>query len=370
MDTKLSVVLLSGISLFMSIGAFAVAEDGSSEYINWSYAMGDTTVAVPTQPNIVQTNVTEADPRKCTVGCPSRPETDEDVPLTLTYEDEAAPIIERVGTFSAEDRYARPASPIIINRPIVEDYPVSQPLPRQEASVLNTPPRVSTQYIQTEPRVQYPVTRQYPISVQYPVTVQRNMTIEQPVIMQQPVIVRRPVVMQQEVTVQRQPTVIQHQPVVMQQQPTFLQQQPVFVQAPAQPINPSILAGLGGYAMQQQPMAPVFPWQPVDQAMTPMSLPAPTDGQPADQMTAPTNPTPQTAAQPMDLQPALPVQQLAQVPMAPAPGYMPVVGQPQQYQVQGQIQTQPVYAQPYAAQALQPVQAPVAQQPVYLTPTY
>ena len=42
MDTKFSITLLSGISLFMSFGAFAVADGLESDDLNWSYVMGET----------------------------------------------------------------------------------------------------------------------------------------------------------------------------------------------------------------------------------------------------------------------------------------------------------------------------------------
>jgi len=261
MDTKLSIALLSGLSLFLSVGAFAVSDDSSSDYLNWSYAMGDLAPAgkkdgtIPAEQNFA---APKAENRDCTVGCPGRPETDDVEPLTLTYEDEASPVIER------------------------RDFPVSQRMPEEAPNMGgHEPPMVNTQYIQTPTKVQYPIARQYPISVQYPITVQRNMTVEQPVIMQQPLIVRRPVVMQQDITVQRQPTVIQQQPVVMQQQPTFVQQQPVMIQAPAQPISPAMFPAFGYMAQPMvnqiglQPAAPMMPYmaaQPIFQQPVPMGM--------------------------------------------------------------------------------------------------
>jgi len=356
MNTKLSVALLSGLSLFMSIGAFAVSEERSDDYINWSYAMGED-APKPVKADSAKQVLPPppAEPERCTVGCPGRPESDDVRPLTLTYEDEATPIIERVETFTEEDRFLSdtPMRPVVESprsepdsmmeprsfRPVKSAADTSSS-PRPEPTV-DSRPQVETQYVQSAPKVQYPITRQYPISVQYPVTVQRNMTVEQPVIMQQPVIVRRPVVMQQDITVQRQPTVIQHQPLVMQQQPTYVQQQPVFIQAPSQPVNPAILAGLGGY-----PAMPVMP-QPVT---------------PQPQVAIP-QPTETPAQQPM-VQPDL----TAQMTM-PYPTF-PLAGQPQQYQVQGQIQAQPVYGQPMYMPMAQPTAPAMPQQQMFLTPTY
>jgi len=313
MDTKLSIALLSGLSLFLSVGAFAVSDDSSSDYLNWSYAMGDLAPADkrvnPTGQNLT---VSKTENRECTVGCPGRPETDDVEPLTLTYEDEAAPVIEKMETFSDGDRFVAPSGSLRTFRDTAAQgrgFPISQRMP-EEAPDIDAPmsPIVDTQYIQSPSKVQYPITRQYPISVQYPITVQRNMTVEQPVIMQQPVIVRRPVVMQQDITVQRQPAIIQQQPVIMQQQPTFVQQQPIMVQAPMQPVNPMMLPSFG---YMPQPMG-----QPV---MNPV--------QPMPQM------IPYTSAQPMFQQPVL--QPISVVPQ-------------QQYYIQGQVMAQPIYAQdPY-----------------------
>ena len=359
MNTKLSVALLAGVSLFMSVGAFAVAEDTGSDYLNWSYAMGDTAVKSEPAGQIViqnKTPETVSTDVTCTEGCPGRPD-DSVQPLTLTYEDEAAPIVERADVYATDDRF--PSLDTTNMRPVrrsydetndsVEDYPVSAPMPIQnEAPVADSQPRVNTQFVTTTPKIQYPITRQYPISVQYPITVQRNMTIEQPVVMQQPVIVRRPVVMQQDITVQRQPTVIQHQPVVMQQQPTYVQQQPVYVQAPAQPIAPNVFSGFPMMMPQiQSYQAPVQP-QPEVPAATDLPQPQVDMGMP-QQVTLP------------------PVYQ--QVPPAfvqqPAPMMMP---QAQPYPVQGQAQ--PVYIQQPYMPAQQPMPMMAQPQPVYLTPTY
>ena len=355
MNTKLSVVLLAGASLFMSVGAFAVAEDTGSDYLNWSYAMGDTTIKNESAGQIViqnaATEVVSNEPT-CTEGCPGRPDDGFVQPLMLTYEDEAAPIIERTDVYATDDRF--PATDTSRMHPVRRDYaeddysnyPVSAPMPIQN-EVSDSQPQVNTQFVTTAPKVQYPITRQYPISVQYPITVQRNMTIEQPVVMQQPVIVRRPVVMQQDITVQRQPTVIQHQPVIMQQQPTYVQQQPVYVQAPAQPIAPNVFAGFPMMMPAQPYQMPVQP-QP---EMTAAAEPA----QPQADMTAP---------QQVTLPPVYQQMPPAFIPQ-PAPMMMP---QMPAYPVQGQAQ--PVYVpQPYM-QAPQPAPAVMAPQPAYLTPIY
>jgi len=385
MDTKLSVALLSGLSLFMSLGAFAVSDDSSDE-MNWSYAMGGSTQEanpVSDFDDLMAGVSTSANKPEitCTEGCPARPQKAK--PMTLTYEDEAMPLADRVESLPVN----RPApvedrTPIIIKTPstaqLDEDYllPVTdnrsapvvtrepapvgnnfstpawnkQPMPPIIEPVQNPAPQVETRYVETEPKVQYPITRQYPISVQYPVTVQRNMTVEQPVIMQQPVIVRRPVVMQQDITVRREPTVIQNQPMVMQQQPSFVQQQPLFLQAPAAPMSPETLSSIN--SMMPQPQIQIPPAQ----------IPMPQPQLPQAQLPQAPVQMPQMSAPMTDMPAPYPMQ----------PTYMPFTGMPQQYQVQGQIQAQPVYAMPpmYAPAPMTP--APVAQapqQPAY-TPAY
>ena len=310
MDTKLTIALLSGISLFMSVGAFAVSDDLSSDDLNWSYVMGGTKTAdIPSEdaveqpafeqpayaPEIKKSEIT------CTAGCPGRPAEPVE-PLTLTYEDEAMPLAERVGTFAPEDRF-EPKQTFPVQEPTLS-VQESITHPSQDKPLLNSIPQIETRYVTTPAKTQYPITRQYPISVQYPITVQRNMTVEQPVLMQQPIVIRRPVVMQQDITVQRQPTIIQQQPMIMQQQPSLVQQQPVFVQAPAATLNPMMLGGLNGMntsafpmtipstvtipqqsipltqpayvPMPYQSVVPQYPvQQPVYQAMAPMYLSVP-----------------------------------------------------------------------------------------------
>lgn len=282
MNTKLSVALLSGLSLFLSAGAYAVSEEKPADYINWSYVNGNASASDSNVPEIPVADNAADHPADitCTEGCPARPVI-EDTPLVLTYEDEATPLAERVETFVSEDRYAaqnptyRPvARSATRSADQFQEQPsrlaqqpndmrvqadlydtarsgqVAEQAPTTDLTLAQTeqnpiPSDVQTTYPHPTVQVQYPITRQYPISVQYPVTVQRNVTVEQPVIMQQPVIVRRPVVMQQAVTVQRQPTVVQQQPVVMQQQPTFVQQHPVFLQAPAGGVYPAELGPFG-----------------------------------------------------------------------------------------------------------------------------
>ena len=361
MNTKLSVALLSGLSLFLSVGAFAVSDD-SSDYLNWSYAMGDLAPTNdPGKPTHLNEQSSNTENRRCTVGCEGREQTENIEPLTLTYEDEAVPVVDRPETFSARDRFVVPAGDLKSERDALAQsrgLPISQRMPERA-------PVVDTQYVQSPAKVQYPITRQYPISVQYPVTVQRNMTVEQPVIMQQPVIVRRPVVMQQDITVQRQPTVIQHQPVVMQQQPTFVQQNPVTIQAPAHPISSMMLPSFGYMPQpmgqqslgqfdfsQQGGMQPVQPmFQQVPQPIMP---PAPVSaltqpGQPVIPQQMPQQ-VPYLTVQPTFQQPQL-------VPMGLASQGMPT----QQYYVQGQVMAQPVYA-PQAYAPLQQPTEPVMQQ--------
>ena len=274
MDTKLSIAFLSGLSLFMSVGAFAVSDDLTSDELNWSYVMGDTKPMTTADKEVSndspeQSSAKENSGITCTAGCPARPlETQE--PFILTYEDEALPVAERTNTFTSED-YFSSGSTLSVQGPIMDQTSGN--------------PQIKTQY---------PVTRQYPISVQYPITVQRNTTVEQPVLVQQPIIVRRPVVMQQDITVQRQPTVIQGQPTVVQLQPSFVQGQPVYVQAPtAATFNPMMVGGLNTIAAPAMPMTlpqqifarlpyqtfvPQYsqiPAQPMYQAMPPMYLSVP-----------------------------------------------------------------------------------------------
>lgn len=304
MNTKLSIALLSGISLFMSVGAFAVADEQSDDYLNWSYAMGELPAEVSAEvtPRVVEPVVEPT----CTEGCPSRSTYNkETLELTLSYEDDAVPVADQMEIDSSMPMPEPIYVPVKEKKNLVAySKPASQV--QERPIVYQADAQVETRYVTTPARVEYPVTRQYPVSVEYPVTVQRNMTVEQPVIMQQPVIVRRPVVMQQEITVQRNPTVIQQQPVVMNQQPTYVQQQPMYIQAPAQPIPP---------AMMSQIM-------------------------------------------PQNVQMAIPQQVFAQQPMVMPQPMMPVMAQ--QYQVQ--MPVQPMYMapeMPYAGQPVSPVQQPV-----------
>ena len=301
MDTKLTIAFLSGLSLFMSVGAFAVSDDLSSDEINWSYVMGDTKPMKTAKETSVKEElpqVTEPEVKDnkitCTAGCPARPAEPVE-PLVLTYEDEAIPLAERVGTFIPEDRFdSKPSYS-------AREAAVKQPVPANPT--INSVPQVETRYVTAPAKTQYPITRQYPISVQYPITVQRNMTVEQPVLMQQPIVVRRPIVMQQDIMVQRQPTIVQQQPMVMQQQPSFIQGQPVFVQAPAATPNPIVWNGMNASTMPmgmvtlpqqsislpqqtymptayptvapQNPIQGQMPVQPMYQTMPPMYLSVP-----------------------------------------------------------------------------------------------
>jgi len=262
MDTKLSIALLSGMSLFMSLGAFAVS-DAAGDNMNWSYAMGGTVQANPTDFDELMAALPprEEPPKKpCASDCAGRPQKS----LTLTYEDEAMPLAERVEM-----------GPVAkIEKGNISLSSGSTQNQKPPVQIESQPMQIETRYVESNPQtVQYPITRQYPISVQYPVMVQRNMTVEQPVVMQQPVIVRRPVVVQQDVMVRHQPTFVQQQPMIMQQQPAFIQQQPVYVQAPAVPMSQDTLNSLNGMIAQPQFMpAPVM--QPVMQPQMVQQAPA------------------------------------------------------------------------------------------------
>ena len=348
MNTKLSIALLSGISLFMSVGAFAVSDERSDDYLNWSYAMGDSKnveIAQNQAPETFAVPQVAAVQPTCTEGCPSNSLPDkEKMALTLTYEDEAMPFADTNEILEAAPVKEPTFIPVKSKmQQMAYSTPTQEVVP--EKNTYQTTSQVETRYVTTPAKVQYPVTRQYPVSVQYPVMVQRNMTVEQPVIMQQPVIVRRPVVMQQDITVQRQPTVIQNQPVVMNQQPTFVQQQPMYIQAPAQPIPSSMMAQLMPQASQAiLPQATFVQQQPVVQ-----SQPTAIQQQPVAQ----TQPT------------VMPQQPVMMPQIQPAPFVN------QNYQIQEQVQAQPMYMAPeipYATQQMPsaPVMQPMnGQQAVY-----
>jgi len=325
MDTKFSITLLSGISLFMSFGAFAVADGLESDDLNWSYVMGETkpikTVGNDTSNGPIIPSIEPTDKNNgitCTSGCPARPN-EQVEPLTLTYEDEAMPLAERTGTFAPEDRFTPPSS-FSAREPA--PAPVQQAVARPEPVVptINPIPQIETRYVTTQPKTEYPITRQYPISVQYPITVQRNMTVEQPVVMQQPIVVRRPVVMQQDITVQRQPTIIHGQPMVMQQQPSFVQQPPVFVQAPAATLDPAMLSQMNASATPALPLG-----MPASVTLPPQTIPMPQ--QPS---LAATMPAPMAAPQQLSLDAQMPLPQQTFAP-APTAGFAP------QYPVQNQM---------------------------------
>lgn len=308
MNTKLSIALLSGLSFFMSVAAFAVADEKPEDYLNWSYAMGETQQeAVAKDIGVTDTVVlnTEEQPT-CTEGCPGRMPTEKEaVALTISYEDEAAPIADQTEnnqvTDTAPVRVKVKEKSMAYSEPETTwdngtDAQSRQTLEPNEGIVsYQGENKIETRYVTAPAKVEYPITRQYPVSVEYPVTVQRNMTVEQPVIVQQPVVVRRPVVMQQDITVQRQPTIVQNQPVVMNQQPTYVQQQPMYVQAPAQPISPVMMTQIMPAIPTNLPQQ-MFAQQPMMIPMQPMGMP-------------------QSA----------------------------VVNVPQQYHIQGQVQAQPVY---------------------------
>ena len=364
MDTKLSIALLSGISLFMSFGAFAVADGLESDDLNWSYVMGDTKPVKMVndgaleEPTIPMAESAAKNGITCTSGCPARPNEPVE-PLTLTYEDEAMPLAERAGTFEPEDRFTPPPS-FSVREPAPVQQAAAQPAPA--VPVVNPIPQIETRYVTTPAKTEYPITRQYPISVQYPITVQRNMTVEQPVVMQQPIVVRRPVVMQQDITVQRQPTIIHGQPMVMQQQPSFVQQPPVFVQAPAATLDPAMLTQMNNSNVPALPvdMSASFTLPPQSIPMPqqpPLAAPMPTLQQPV--MPAPT-------PMPLPQQTFAPAPTAGFAPQYPVQNQLPAFGQvPAQPMNQGMP---PMYlAVPMAQPAPMPLQqaAVQPQQPLY-----
>ncbi len=357
MDTKLSVALLSGLSLFMSVGAYAVADgEQQADYMNWSYATG-----VVETPEVAEFGFEEETEIPCAAGkCPLAAD---DETLSLVYEDEALPVAERLDTYA-------PVEPVIPEFKEYQERPYAVSVRNYKEEVKRTEPQVAveypepivdyhfeptkteTNYVQDSTKVQYPITRQYPISVQYPVSVQREITVEQPVIMQQPVIVRRPVVMQQAVTVQRQPTVLQQQPVVMQQQPTYLQQQPVVVQAPAGSVNTAEVQAFMANMPQQlpmnivpQPVVPVPVQQPIVAGYT----------------------TQQPTIAPTPVQPkVMPIQSQPQPQNVVAP-----VSQQQQMMAPVQSQTVPTYsAQPVTIPTAAPQQYTMPMQPMMVPVSY
>ena len=331
MNTKVSVALLSGISLFLSAGAFAVSDNSDSDYVNWSYVMAASTPETVSSDTGTTVQSAQAEVT-CTEGCTDRTEDTSDS-FDLIFEDETGPAADGVLSASIPDSYTPDQDTLADNRIRVDIDPALAGAgifgtdDTFRSTVQSLPPIIETRYVDA-PQVQYPVTRQYPVSVEYPITIQRNMTVEQPVIMQQPIIVRRPVVMQQDITVQRQPTLIQNQPMLMQQQPTYVQQQPMVVQAPAEPVNPAMFGGFGmpfglpypqpyaqqpvmqPYAVQGQMMAqPVYmPQQayPTQQFWGQQAV-LPTMVQPAPQPVLPQQPTPVQSLppQPMAAQPVL-----------------------------------------------------------------
>ena len=145
MDTKLSVALLSGLSLFMSIGAFAVSGVDSSDELNWSYAMGETapvktsSTASKNSDFVMPTEVKANSGITCTAGCPARPR-EEVAPLTLTYEDEALPLAERFAIM--ENPPLPPVQPPVKIDPPKQktDFPIIVRTPVENQPILTPPP--------------------------------------------------------------------------------------------------------------------------------------------------------------------------------------------------------------------------------------
>lgn len=271
MHTKLAVVLLSGLSVGLSLSALAVADGEPVGYMDWSYVMGSETSSAdsktPSKPetNFIKTPSSLAMESKIKIDEKTETTVAETIPvdtgLTLSYVDEAAPIMpveEIEGPVKKKKCAYQKCKGTVLSDPIS----VRELHPQVVANKTIVENKIDTKYVQQPVKVQYPITRQYPISVQYPVTVQRDVTIEQPVVMQQPVIVRRPVVMQQAVTVQRPTTYIQQQPMVMQQQPTYIQQQPVVMHTPQQNVVATAPVSISAQ-VQTQTMS----------TMTPITLP-------------------------------------------------------------------------------------------------
>lgn len=336
MNTKLTVALLAGVSICLSISAYAFADGEPSEDVNWSYVMATEPVdTIGAKSNTGVQNVRATDMRRQersengseTVIAKTVREGRGDA-LTLTYVDEAAPI---PGNTTAPRAFKK-CKGTCLSDPI----PVQELEPQTVARNSVVESQIDTQYVQQPVKVQYPITRQYPISVQYPVTVQREITIEQPVVMQQPVIVKRPVVMQQAITVQRRPAYVQQQPMVMQQQPTYIQQQPIVMQAPMG--QPAVIPA----PQQPMPMTQQPVYQGVPPANTqPMTISAPVYSAPI-QTRGQTQMMSSRVSMAASTQAYVPQQQVVRPVQAPQAVQPSVAGQAY-VPVQG---GQPVYQQP------------------------
>ena len=255
MHTKLAVVLLSGLSVGLSLSALAVADGDPVGYMDWSYVTGTDarsaggTATVKPETNFIKKPASLAAEAKPVVAEKTETVVAKTVPaeegLTLTYVDEAAPVMpaEKTAEIAAPKKTC--AYQTCQGTMLRDSIPVQELHPQTVANKTIVESQIDTRYVQQPVKVQYPITRQYPISVQYPVTIQREVTIEQPVVMQQPVVVRRPVIMQQAVTVQRPTTYVQQQPMIMQQQPTYIQQQPIVMQVPNQNATSATTCGTG-----------------------------------------------------------------------------------------------------------------------------
>lgn len=367
MQTKLAVILLSGLSVGLSLSALAVADGDPVGYMDWSYVMGteaqtkNQAPATKPETNFIKTPASLAMEAKTGAVGKTEKVIAQTVPtetgLTLSYVDEAAPILPVEKTVETPVIVrTEPKKPCAYQKcqaaVLTDPVPVQELHPQTVAHKTIVESQIDTRYVQQPVKVQYPITRQYPISVQYPVTVQREVTVEQPVVMQQPVIVRRPVVMQQAVTVQRPTTYVQQEPMIMQQQPTYIQQQPIVMQVPQQ-------NGMPQGQVQNQPLA-----QSVHaSAQMPTQMPV------QQPVVVPTQvPVSGTWTQPM----AMPIaEQSVAMPPVTLPSQSISVAQPDLAALtaqisampQPQIQTIQSVAQPMNGQAMVPPM-PIQQQPV------
>lgn len=273
MNTKLVVALLSGLSIGLSISAYALADGESADYIDWSYVNG------VEKKTVVQESVDAETDTKNIYNDPEYLDTDTFLETDIeTVSETPLPRAEIPAAAVVPVANKTACAYSSCNRRTAQPIPTQQLAPVSIAQETVRHAQLDPRQLQNPIKVEYPITKQYPVSVEYPVTVQRAVTVQQPVVMQQPVIVKKPVVMQQEITVQRQPAFVQQYPVVMEQPTTYIQQQPVVVQSPASVgmTAPVVPMGATTQLVSTQHLCgpqPGYPCQPLQPAMMPAAQP-------------------------------------------------------------------------------------------------
>lgn len=346
MNTKLAVALLSGLSIGLSISAYALADGESADYIDWSYVNGVEKKAVvqePVKPAATSKNIYN-DPEYLDTETFFETQTE-----TLTAGAAPAPVASSAPLSPVSNKATCAYSGC--NSKTAEAIPPQRlaPVSIAQEAVQNT--QIDPRHVQNPVKVEYPITKQYPVSVEYPVTVQRAVTVQQPVVMQQPVIVKKPVVMQQEITVQRQPAFVQQQPVVMEQPITYIQQQPLVVQSTT-PVG-----------TMPQPMPMNATSQLISTQQTCSLQPGyPCQAQPAS--------LPQLMPQPSVSTTEVEFLAYGQTPTMPATSVMQPMQVPQGQMMPQMAQPMPVMQMMPATQPVQPVPAQMPVQSMgYATPT-